>query len=154
MLQRNFHHFNYFTNTIPCTHLDNCQWKIFTSSLGQNNHLCKFWTTIILLIKFLIKSSSIGEEDEALRNSATEEGRRVEAATLLLELAPSWPKQQYICFLSEYSEYIWELTSTINNIGNSFPAKLLRSAIKFRNACRKINFSYCKVHPVLKLNFV
>ena len=61
-------------------------------------------------------------------------------------------KQQYICFLSEYSEYIWELTSTINNIGNSFPAKLLRSAIKFRNACRKINFSYCKVHSVLKLN--
>ena len=59
-----------------------------------NNHLCKFQTTIIPLIKFLIKSSSIGEEDEALRNSATEEGRRVEAATLLLELAPSWPKQQ------------------------------------------------------------
>ena len=145
---------NYSTNTISCTHLDKCQWKIFTSNLGQNNHLCKFWTTIIPLIKFLIKSSSIGEEDEALRNSATEEGRRVEAATLLLELAPSWPKQQYICFLSEYSEYIWELTSTINNIGNSFPAKLLRSAIKFRNACRKINFSYCKVHPVLKLNFV
>jgi hypothetical protein len=36
----------------------------------------------------------MGEEDEALRNSVTEEGRRVEAATLLLELAPSWPKQQ------------------------------------------------------------
>ena len=97
---------DYSTNTISCTHLDKCQWKIFTLSLGQNNHLCKFWTTIIPLIKFLIKSSSIGEEDEALRNSATEEGRRVEAATLLLELAPSWPKQQYICFLSEYSEYI------------------------------------------------
>ena len=44
------------------------------------------------------------------------------------------------------------MTSIINNIGNSLPAKLLRSAIKFRNACRKINFSYCKVHPVLKLN--
>ena len=57
-------------------------------------HLCKFRTTIIPLNKFLIKSSSMGEEDEALRNSVTEEGRRVEAATLLLELAPSWPKQQ------------------------------------------------------------
>ena len=44
------------------------------------------------------------------------------------------------------------MTSIINNIGNSFPAKLLRSAIKFRNVCRKINFSYCKVHSVLKLN--
>ena len=44
------------------------------------------------------------------------------------------------------------MTSIINIIGNSFPAKLLRSAIKFRNACRKINFSYCKVHSVLKLN--
>ena len=44
------------------------------------------------------------------------------------------------------------MTSIINNIGNSFPAKLLRSAIKFRNACRKSNFSYCKVHPVLKLD--
>ena len=44
------------------------------------------------------------------------------------------------------------MTSIINNIGNSFPAKLFPSAIKFKNACRKINFFQCKDHPVLKLN--
>ena len=44
------------------------------------------------------------------------------------------------------------MTSIINNIGNSFPAKLFPSAIKFKNACRKINFFQCKDHPDLKLN--
>ena len=44
------------------------------------------------------------------------------------------------------------MTSVINIIRNSFPAKLLPSAIKFKNAYRKINFFQCKVHPILKLN--